>query len=499
MKFSVVSKCLFIGSVAVVLAGCSTVVNSHLQKEDMMNAYICGDNSAVKEEVEYKLREPAWYNSSAVNSGDELMWRLEAGSMNFNRGNFAESINQFKIAEDLINSYDERARISARDVGSEAGSLMMNLNVLPYRGFCRDRLALSIYKSLAYLGEGNEDAFRAQLKRLRDEQKKVQDDYREFFEQQQAEINAAKASNPEQAKKAEADATEEKLIENAKSDEFATSIAEMKQVANKGYGNFLNPAAIFLSGLGSIRDGNFDNARIDFKRLYEAMPNNPMFKRYYVTVLQKAGREIPTELKGVKPFDFPLDRDCVYVIYANGRSAAFKQIALYFPVMTAWPVCEFYHAPYVGFGAVADGKQYKAMTLADMDGILAQEYHERLPMMITRIVLSTLVKEAAFYVGLEATRRSNTLAYLGVLAVGTAYRAAMNTADTRSWELLPKEFMLTQFPMPQNREISIQLHAPFDSAVKTVRIPDGCRSAIVFVSAPGPQNLSCHVLPLKSK
>ncbi len=498
MKFSVAGKGLLIGSVGIILTGCSTVVNSHYQKQDMMNSYIYGQNQDVQKEVEYKLREPTWYNTSAVNSGDELMWRLEAGSLNFIQGKYSESINQFKIAEDLINDYDERAKVSARDVGAEAGSLMMNLNAIPYRGFCRDRMALSIYKSLAYLGNGNEDAFRAQLKRLREEQKKVQDDYREFFEQQEAELAAAKEKNPDQAKKTEESANEDKISENSNSDEFKSGLAEVKQIANKGYGNFLNPAAIFLSGLGSIRDENYDNARIDFQRLYEAMPNNPMFKQYYVTVLQKAGREIPAELKGVKPFDFPLNRDCVYVVYANGRGPAFKQIALYWPIMTAWPMCQFYSSPFESFGAIADGKQYRAMTLADMDGIIAQEYRERLPMMITRIVLSTLVKEASYHVALEAARRSNQLAYYSVMAAGTAYRAAMNTADTRSWELLPKEFLLTQFPMPKNREVSILLKSFGSTAVK-VQIPAGCRSAIIFVNAPSIQNISCNVLPIKSK
>ena len=74
----------------------------------------------------------------------------------------------------------------------------------------------------------------------------------------------------------------------------------------------------------------------------------------------------------------------------------------------------------------------------------------------------------------------------------------MNTADTRSWEILPKEFQLTQFPMPKKREITLELVGN-GSTEKTVRIPDDCRSAIIFVSAPSEQNIACHVLPIKSK
>ena len=479
MKSFAWGKILLIATGGILFAGCSTVVNSHRQKAPMMEAYAKADNASVMTQIDEKLKEPKWYNSSVVNTGDEVMWRLESGSMNFNMGNFAESVKQFKQAEKLIADYDDRAKLSARDAGAEVGMSVTNLNALPYRGFCRDRIALSIFKSLAYLGVDNESAFRAQLRRLRNEQKKVQEDYKEIFEAEKAEIEAAKKQNPEAAEKA--DFGSEKCFP----------------------GGFLNPAAIFLSGLGSIRDENYDNARIDFQRLYEAMPQNPMIQQYYVSVLKAADRPVPSELKQIKPFDFALDRDCVYVIFANGKSAAFKQIAVYFPIMTAWPMCEFYPAPFDKITVSADGTKHSSMILADMDGILAQEFKERLPGIITRIVLSTLIKEGAYYGGLVAIWKSDMnpvvkcIVWCSVAIGGAGYRTAMNTADTRTWEILPKEFQLTQFPMPKNRKLTVNFGN--GGTVKEVVIPDDCRSAIVYVNAPSEQNTSCHVLPIKSK
>ena len=117
---------------AALLAGCSSVENSHRQKANMMANYDGGNNAAVISEIDYKLREPAWYNSSVVNTGDEVMWRLEAGSMNFHVGDFEESLNQFKIAEELINEYDRRADVSVRDVAAEAAG-QRPLRPLPCR------------------------------------------------------------------------------------------------------------------------------------------------------------------------------------------------------------------------------------------------------------------------------------------------------------------------------------------------------------------------------
>ena len=489
---------------AALLAGCSSVENSHRQKAGMMADFNAGNNASVMAEIDYKLREPAWYNSSVVNTGDEVMWRLEAGSMNFHTGKYRECIAQLDAAERLIAEYDNRATVSVRDAGAEAGTAVTNLNALPYRGFCRDRIALSIYKSLAYLGIGQEQSFRAQLHRLRDDQKDVQEKYRKFFEQEQKELDKQRREHPAEAKKAAASSSESSMTGNAQNAEFTAGLKNVRKIANRGYGNFLNPAAIYLSGLGNLRDGNFDNARIDFKRLCEAMPNNPTFKQYYATALTLARRPLTPELQGVKPFDFPVDHDCVYVIFANGRSAAFRQISLYFPVMTAWPMLEFYVPPFRRLYVKADGKQYASVILADMDGIIAQEFNERLPGMIARIVISTLIKEAAYHASIIAIEKSDmdetakAVALASVAVGGTAYRVAMNTADTRSWEILPKEFQLTQFPMPQNREVTLSTVGAPMGDIK-VTLPQNCRSAVIWVGAPSRGNVICHVLPIPSK
>ena len=112
--------------------------------------------------------------------------------------------------------------------------------------------------------------------------------------------------------------------------------------------------------------------------------------------------------------------------------------------------------------------------------------------------------EAAYFAAKESLRNSDMspenrrAAELALAIGGTAYRIAMNTADTRSWEILPKEFLLTQFPMPQNRTLTMQLTGQVQQNL-AVDIPADSRSAIVYINAPSPYNVSCQVLPIKSK
>ena len=189
--------------------------------------------------------------------------------------------------------------------------------------------------------------------------------------------------------------------------EFANRYAVMQEYAGKNHAGFVNPAVHFLSALSFLRDGNAENALAEFRILYQIMPNDPLVRRYYATLLSICRREFPAGLTAADGFDFPLDENCVYVLSAVGRSPSLKQVAVYFPLMTAWPVCEFYPQPFSGVTVLAGGRTYSSWLLADMNSIFAWEYEQRLPGIITRIVLSTAVKEGAYYGSMAAVGASD--------------------------------------------------------------------------------------------
>ena len=83
------------------LTGCSVWTDAHSQKQEMMACYMRGENDAVQQ----KITEELEYTSD---SGDELMWQLEAGSFYFHIGNYQQSIGHFTRAEKLIEDYGRR-------------------------------------------------------------------------------------------------------------------------------------------------------------------------------------------------------------------------------------------------------------------------------------------------------------------------------------------------------------------------------------------------------
>ena len=494
-------KLVFLLPVLLLASGCSTIVNAHRQKAGMMENYVQGKYSETQEELEYKLREPSAFNSSKVNTGDEIMWRLEAGSLNCITGQYDRSINHFARAQELIEDFDERAIVNLREVGAETSVLMTNPNALPYRGWCRDRIMIPVYKAFDYLGKNDEQGFQVEMYRIRSTQDKVMDDYEKYFEAEDKAMNRAKQKNQDAASSVNPDT----VMRDSRNGEFSGALSQTKAVAHRGYANFLNPLAIFLSAYGYARANNYQNAVVDFERLYKAMPSHPLVKQYYVSCLRRIGRPVPAELKDIPSHDFSLGNNNVLVIFANGRSAALRQISLYIPIVfpgyatvatVAWPVCEFYPAPFRSLQVSADGKTFNTLPLADMDGILAAEYTRRLPGMILRICLSTAVKEFGSYVATRAAAQANGWAGLATAAGTSIYKVVFNTADTRTWEILPKEFQIAQFAMPKDRKLT--LNVPGENQIN-IDLPSHAGSALVLVHAPSfdPAAFTYRVYPLK--
>ena len=498
---TILKKLAVLPVIMLLASGCSTIVNAHRQKAELMSNCVQGQYPQAQEELDYKLRAPSSFNSSKVNTGDEIMWRLEAGSLNFITGRYDRSIGHFSRAEKLIEDFDERAIINLREVGAESSVLLTNPSALPYRGWCRDRIMIPVYKAFDYLGKKDEQGFQVELFRIRSTQDKILDDYQKYFEAEDKAMAKEKAKNRNAASGVNPDT----VMRDSRNGELTNALNQTRTVAHRGYANFLNPLAIFLSAYGYARAGNYQNAVVDFERLYKALPGHPLVKQYYATCLRRIGREVPAELKDIPSQDFSMGNNHVLVIFANGRSAALRQISLYIPIIfpgyatvatVAWPVCEFYPAPYRSLQVTADGKRFETLPLADMDGILAAEYTRRLPGMIVRICLSTAVKEFGSYVATRAAAQANGWAGLATAAGTSIYKVMFNTADTRTWEILPKEFQIIQFAMPKNRKIML---GPAGGNQLNIDLPPDCGSAMVLVHALShhPAAFKCQVFPLK--
>ena len=495
------------GSLAIVIiltSGCSSIIDARKQKKPYMDDYYSGDVTRAAAELSEKSDDRA-------DTGDELMWLLDAGTANYTAEQYQKSLQLFEKSESLIQEFDARAVVNARGVGAEIGSTITNANALPYRGMYLDRIMLNAYKALNYFAINDASGAHVELRRMREAQQQVVRQFDDELRASEQEIQEYNLQNQQKSRSLGNRNTTvpfSTIIKNPVVNE-AYTVSEAK--ANKLYGSLGNPFVSYFSAMGYLMENNYGEALVDFRNLYKMIPNNKLIQRDYVTAAKRIGSEIPVEIEGIEPFAYPLNNKIVYVVLFNGRAPALKQekFQLILPYVgytgIAFPRYEYFSPQLQGLDVAyklnKQQESVKTEQIADFDAIMSQEYHNKLPAMVTRLVISTLAKELASYAIVQAARRSNNGAGLGALVLTGMFKYLFNTADTRGWETLPKEVQVTHFPIPDDGRLSI---SPVGMAAQG-NYPQGTEIvlnketniAIVYVRALSGQKLIYKVIELQ--
>ena len=457
MKFRQITAVCFLTAACLMFTGCSTIFDARKQKLEIMEKYDAGDYKAAAALIQEKAE-------SRKDTGDSVMWFLDQGTIEFDGGDFKNSLKAFQTAEKQINEYDRRAQISVRDGSAEVGSAITNPNAIPYRGMCRDRVLMNVYKALDYFALGNTEGALVELRRARDAQKNIANEFRQEIESAQKEIDEQNAKNKEQHKK-----------DGISYENLAAGSPELRKIqkdteahSNKTYRNFLNPFVSYMSAIGYMIENDYAEAFIDFSRLYLMAAKNPLFQRDLATCARVNGDSFPEALTKIKSWPYPLNQNIVYIIFADGRGAAYKQFKIQLPIPyvgytgIAFPVVEYFKEPETNLQVIGPDavKLAEAVTVCNMDSVVAHEYKERMAMMITRLAVSYLTKELAAQAILIAARHGGGSAGLIAAYAGTSvYKFLFNTADTRCWETIPKRYMIAHFPIPVTRKVTINIDA----------------------------------------
>jgi len=501
------------GSLAVVIiltSGCSSVIDARKQKKPYMDDYYSGSVTRVAAELSEKSDDRA-------DTGDELMWLLDAGTANYTAEQYQKSLQLFEKSESLIQEFDARAVVNARGVGAEIGSTITNANALPYRGMYLDRIMLHSYKALNYFAINDTSGAHVELRRMREAQQQVVRKFDDELRASEQEIQEYNLQNQQKSRSLGNKNTTvpfSTIIKNPVVNE-AYTVSEAK--SNKLYGSLGNPFVSYFSAMGYLMENNYGEALVDFRNLYKMIPNNKLIQRDYVTAAKRIGSEIPVEIELIEPFAYPLNNKIVYVVLFNGRAPALKQekFQLILPYVgytgIAFPRYEYFSPQLQGLDIAYklnnQQESVKTEQIANFDAIMSQEYHNKLPAMVTRLVVSTLAKELASYAIVQAARRSNQSnngAELGALVLTGMFKYLFNTADTRGWETLPKEVQVTHFPVPDGGRLRISPVSMAGSAAQgnysqgtEIVLNKETNIAIVYVRALSEKKLIYKVIELQ--
>jgi hypothetical protein len=361
--------------------------------------------------------------------------------------------------------YAARAKVRVATETMAAATTPANL---PYEGRSYDKIMAATYRALNCMALGDLEAARTAL-------------FQAYQYQQDA--VAENARRIERAQEEAAARGDSSVIERTRQNpQFGHRVDSLYQPlsALQPYAEYVNPFTVWLDGvyfLTQAQDASdLERARKSFERVLAFYPNHPFAR----ADLEMAERRLRGE---------PLDA-VTYVVFATGSAPIRERARIDIPIVfanvsyigTAWPVLRPVGGHAATLGVSAGSLSMTTEQIASMDRIIAQDFENELPAIITRTLVSTLAKGAAAFAVNEAASQQDAGLGAIVRLATLAYQASVNIADTRTWTTLPKEFQIARFPTPPDRRVVLQEGA---SPPLTVVLGDGLIHLVYVRSVSG--------------
>jgi hypothetical protein len=450
-------------------SGCATYSQ---QSRAMTEAWQSGNGLLAAGNATQKAEE-------AVGSKDELIWRLEQGTILSAIGDLEGSLNAFNAAEEIVDRYEAEAKIK---VASETMAAFQNQAKLPYRGRPYDKIMMNTYKALNYMLLSRPDAVRVELNRVLQRQ---QDAVAENAKRLEKAVEDA--GNSKQGAVNE-DGTRDPAydVSQAQNDpRFSAAIeAEMAEVDARilPYADYVNPFSVFLEGVffSHLGTGNADieRARKSFERVKSMSPGT------YIAADYKMAEELANGAQG---------DSITYIVFATGSAPSRDETRIDIPLFAFSDVSYVgasfpklvYHDNYIEqISVFSGGQDFYSELLCSMDAVISRDFKNDWPEVMTKTLITTATKAVAGQAA-EKALDDNVMGRWAAKAANIAYQSATNIADQRTWTTLPKKYAYIRVPTPPDGKMILTV----GSRQKSVEIIPG-KTNMVLVRSVNPDSPS---------
>lgn len=447
---------LFLGS------GCASMMQRK-ELSEYNSLYSCGRyTEAAQMELEKKGDEK--------NDPSTLLQSLQAAAAYRYAKKYAESVSLFDECEDIIKHHNEA--LLATKIASNVGSVLANDTILSYTGTAYDGIMVNTYKALNFWQMGKTDLARVEFNRALDRQRRAKELFVAEIARQKEELR----KKQEEESKAGHDGQKTHVLDynkNVTNPEIEKILKEKYSdiYEFKKYPDFINPFTTYLAGLFFMAEGDFSKAATILKEAHGMLEDNAIVASDFANT-EKI-------LDGHKP-----DRKYTWVIFENGLGPVKKEFRIDLPLLLATNKVKYtgIALPRLAFRENAfphllvrknGSKPDKTCPLASMDRVVQTEFKKRFKLIVTRNIISALVKTYGQYVAQQ--KLGDVGGYLTAL-----YQGVNTAADIRIWSALPKEFQVAKIASPEDGTLIIE--TPDGGGVK-VDVPKNSNS-LVYVKIP---------------
>lgn len=396
-----------------------------------------------------------------TDSADRLLYLQELGRLDQLTRHYDASLDAFKRVFELYEEGDAEARFRVSEAGSGTASLLTNDNAIPYSGYAYERIFAHGFQALNYLARGDRQGAAVEWRRAALEQRVA----------------------VQQREQAIARAEEKAREEGVDLQRYDTHFTGLNTAASEVKSAINNAWVFYLSGAFREGRGEYNDARVDYKKALEMNPDSEMLRADVERVSEKMEGRIND------------DHGLVVVSFEQGFVAPRREISIPIPTIHGYFAVAFPtydprdFTPARPLRVRADGETRTTEALAPVGPMAARALKERMPAMLVRQTL----RAAAKY---EAQKRAHE--QLGPFAAFTTqiYNLVSERADLRSWLTLPAHAQATRLRLPAG-EHELELSGPGGGATVSVPVTAG---ATTFVRAVQPAGeLRVEVLPAQEE
>ena len=395
-------------------------------------------------------------------------------------GDFQKSKEAFAKAEEILNEYEERAKISMRNVGSSAGSLLFSKGAETYYGKGYERSLMHTLNAFNYLMLGDVNGAAIEMRKMEKRQ--------EFW-------------LAESSKKIQEAADQKAKIANSPDDGAITQNYSMRALLSDPeiaamVNNYQDPFSYSLSSMVAVLNNDIAYAEVsarraaqlnpDARNVLEQSPITSTFMKQIVTDPQ------PTKNSAKSPAAIPPsgpDTVDVLAVLLTGRGPSLKVENIPLPIgrlnyttldlPALVPPDDTISAIQVSNA----GQPQSVYHLLHADKLAYKTLKDELPMEIATAIIRAASKGGMAYVASE-----NGGGDLGGLLASVVMNVASAQMELsyRNWELLPNSGYLSSFRAKRSDPISIRIDGVEYPCTAHATAPHG---VVMLISALSPNTV----------
>jgi len=317
---------------------------------------------------------------------NQLLQNSELGLAYYFKNSYSKSNQNFDKAIDIYRSNENKPTIA-----------LSNIVRNEYQGEGFDKVFLHNYKAINYLMLGDAESARVEAKNSNLVQQQEKQKLYKFKEQN---------SN--------------------KNTHLVSRYDKLFDSVNPQHHPYQNPFAYYISALGYVEEGDYDNALVDIRNAIRFSPNNELLN-HKLTIYQKHKSNPSVELF----FDIgqsPL-KSQVRLKMDMGDG---KERMAYLPSYSL----EISDIDYIKVIDSQGREVARSSLLSDINAIKINEFRKKLP-----AILSILTKEATISMGSEALDGKSKL----LATIFKTGSALYGQNDISTWALLPEKILVVSF------------------------------------------------------